>query len=61
MRIKFVNPDPRAGQVVEMDSRRGHDFIAAGVAVEDGKESKPEPEVEPESEAPKPKRGRAKK
>jgi hypothetical protein len=32
MRIKFKAPDPRAGMVVQMDSRRGQEFVEAGSA-----------------------------
>lgn len=34
MRIKFNDSDPRAGQIVQMDSSRGEHFIAIGAAVE---------------------------
>lgn len=33
MRIEFKKPDPRAGQIVRMDSSRGQHFIDTGSAV----------------------------
>lgn len=42
MLIKFQKPDPRAGDVVRMDSNRGQFFIDSGAAVrlkEDGSEA----------------------
>lgn len=33
MLIKFQKPDPRAGMTVQMDSRRGQNFIDSGAAV----------------------------
>lgn len=41
MRIKFKEPDPRAGMVAQMDSNRGQHFVDTGAAVklkEDGSE-----------------------
>ena len=32
MLIKFVKPDPRAGDVVRLDSQRAQQFIDAGTA-----------------------------
>ena len=32
MLIKFKAPDPRAGMVAQMDSRRGQDLIDSGAA-----------------------------
>lgn len=40
MRIKFKSPDPRAGTVAQMDSRRGQELIDAGSAVRVGEDSK---------------------
>jgi hypothetical protein len=39
MLIKFVKPDPRAGDVVRLDSQRAQQFIDAGTAerVQEGK------------------------
>jgi len=32
MRIRFISPDPRAGMIATMDSRRGQDLIDSGAA-----------------------------
>ena len=32
MLIKFIKPDPRAGSIAQMDSRRGQQFIEEGAA-----------------------------
>ena len=41
MLIKFVKPDPRAGDVVRLDSQRAQHFIDAGTAerVQEGGEA----------------------
>lgn len=41
MLIKFVKPDPRAGDVVRLDSQRAQQFIDAGTAerVQEGSEA----------------------
>lgn len=50
MLIKFKAPDPRAGTVAQMDSRRGQNFIDSGTAVqlkEDGSDKEPIPVFTP--------------
>lgn len=45
MRIKFIEPDPRAGETAQMDSKRGQQLIDEGAAVrisEDGSAGVPE-------------------
>lgn len=55
MLIKFVKPDPRAGDVVRLDSHRAQQFIDAGTA-ERVPESAPSPApaaaLEPAAKAP---------
>jgi hypothetical protein len=52
MLIKFLKPDPRAGDVVRLDSQRAPQFIDAGTAerVQEGSEA-PAPDIPPAPDA----------
>ena len=54
MRIKFKAPDPRAGSIAQMDSKRGQYFVDSGAAVrlkEDGSEDQVSEESAPRTRA----------
>lgn len=51
MLIRFSDSDPRAGQVVRMDSRRGQELVDSGAAVK-VKEGGAEPTAVPDTSRP---------
>lgn len=62
MLIRFIDPDPRAGMTVRMDSRRGQELVDAGSAepVPDTPVVEPAPSKDA-TDAPKPPARRTKK